>query len=237
MRLADVPVLLKTGVFWWGWQKCAGPGYVMPFALNHVWRLSGFSPVWRYECRLPAGRRLWSLVPLVFWLLGLSLCQSGHLCKQPALSVWPLQASAAARPLCVHVLWGMKGGYVPVPFRRVLEKIHMGLTPCTVTQTYYALIKEFGTDAHKGSSGRKEMASFLSRGLNGDEKRGRSRQPHGVRWSFSPVCILQLDVSNKYDSVSDFIREQQWQWKRGAEQRFFASHIQNNQGKPSAQVI
>lgn len=57
----------------------------------------------------------------------------------------------------------------------------MGLTPCTVTQTYYALIKEFGTDTHKGSSGRKEMASFLSRGLNGDEKRGRSRQPHGVR--------------------------------------------------------
>lgn len=68
----------------------------------------------------------------------------------------------------------MKGGYVPVPFRHVLENIHMDLTLCTVTQTYYALIKEFGTGAHKGSLGRKEMASFLSRGLNGDEKRDRT---------------------------------------------------------------
>jgi len=106
-------------------QKCAGPSYVVPSALllhiRGVWGL----PSLALQVQTLCGAALWSLVPLVLWFLGMSLCQSGHLCKQPVLSVWPLKASAVARPLCVHVLGGKEGGYIKIPLRRILENIYM----------------------------------------------------------------------------------------------------------------
>lgn len=105
MRTADVPVHLV---------RCnrSVQGRVIPCPLTWItsgcrpdMRLFGGLPNLALQVQSPCGGRMVKPGLPVFWFLWISLCQSGHLCKQPALcSVTPAGPSRCSSPLCARFL-------------------------------------------------------------------------------------------------------------------------------------
>ena len=90
-------------------EVCAGLGYVVPSALNHVWRRStyaavGVYPVWPYKCSLPAGLHCrvcspWVLVSWAFFVLNWPSVQTACF-----VCVTPAGLSHCSPPLCARLV-------------------------------------------------------------------------------------------------------------------------------------
>lgn len=90
----------------------------------HVWPLSSSVVIWvypvrSYKCGLPAEPLcgVWSGFLMGSWgflCVNVAICANSLHCL---CNPWGLRH---CWPLCVHVLWSMKGGYVKITFRHLL---------------------------------------------------------------------------------------------------------------------